>query len=80
MNLLGDVELKTTELPNALEFIVVRESSLLETVGIPAITIIVMWAFFWHTGNLWLRLISGCAAGFTIQSRKDFPGFPRRPR
>lgn len=66
MNLLGDVELKITELPDALEFIVVREGSLLETVGIPAITIIIMWAFFWRTGNLWLRFISGSAVGFTI--------------
>ena len=66
MNLLGDVELKTTELPDALEFVVMREGSLLENVGIPAITIIVMWAFFWRTGNLWLRFISGSATGFTI--------------
>ena len=66
MSLLGNVELKTTELPDALEFTAVREDSLLETVGIPAITIIVMWAFFWRTGNLWLRIISGSATGFTI--------------
>jgi hypothetical protein len=66
MSLLGNVELKTTELPDALEFTVTREDSLLENVAIPAITIIVMWAFFWRTGNLWLRFISGFAAGFTI--------------
>lgn len=66
MSLLGDVELKTTELPDALEFTVTREDRLLEIVGIPAITIIMMWAFFWRTGNLWLRIISGSAAGFTI--------------
>jgi hypothetical protein len=66
MNLLGNVELKTTELSDALEFTVTREDSLLETVGIPAITIIVMWAFFWRTGNLWLRFISGFAVGLTI--------------
>jgi hypothetical protein len=66
MSLLGDVELKTTELPDALEFTVSREDRLLEIVGIPAITIIVMWAFFWRTGNLWLRVISGSAVGFTI--------------
>ena len=66
MNLLGNVELNTTELPDALEFNVVRESSLLETVGIPAIAIILLWAFFWRTGSPWLRLISGCAAGFTV--------------
>lgn len=66
MSLLGNVELKTTELPDALEFTAVREDSLLETVGIPAVTIVVMWAFFWRTGNLWLRIISGSATGFTI--------------
>jgi hypothetical protein len=66
MGLLGKVELKTTELPDALEFTVTREDALLETVAIPAITIIVMWAFFWRTGNLWLRIISGSAVGFTI--------------
>jgi hypothetical protein len=66
MSLLGNVELKTTELPDALEFTVTREDSLLETVGIPAITIIVMWAFFWRTGNPWLQIISGSAVGFTI--------------
>ena len=66
MSLFGNVELKTTELPDALEFTVMREGSLLETVGIPAITIIVMWAFFWRTGNPWLRLISGSAVAFTI--------------
>ncbi len=66
MNLLGNVELMTTEFPDALEFTVTREGALLETVVIPAITIIVMWAFFWRTGNLWLRIISGSAAGFTI--------------
>lgn len=66
MSLLGEVELKTTELPDALEFTVTREDRLLEIVGIPAITIIIMWAFFWRTGNLWLRFISGSAAGFTI--------------
>ncbi len=65
MSLLGKVELKTTELPDALEFTVTREGALLETVAIPAITIIVMWAFFWRTGNLWLRIISGSAVGFT---------------
>lgn len=66
MSLLGDVELKTTELPDALEFTVRREDRLLEIVGIPAITIIVMWAFFWRGGNLWLRFIAGSAVGFTI--------------
>ena len=66
MSLLGNVELKTLELPDALEFTVMREDSLLETVGIPAITIILMWAFFWRNGNLWLRFISGSAVCFTI--------------
>jgi hypothetical protein len=66
MGLLGNVELKTTELPDALEFTVTREDALLETVAIPAITIIVMWAFFWRTGNLWLRIVSGSAVGFAI--------------
>jgi hypothetical protein len=66
MSLFGNVDLKTTELPDALEFIVTREDSLLETFAIPAITILVMWAFFWRTGNLWLRIISGSATGFTI--------------
>lgn len=66
MNLLGNVELKTTELQDALEFTVTREDSLFETVAIPAITIIVMWIFFWRTGNLWLRIISGSAMRFTI--------------
>ena len=66
MSLLGDIELKTTELPDALEFTVTRSDSLLENVGIPAITISLMWAFFWRNGNLWLRIISGAAVGFTI--------------
>lgn len=66
MSLLGDIELKTTELPDALEFTATRSDSLLENVAIPAITIILMWAFFWRNGNLWLRIISGAAVGFTI--------------
>ena len=38
MSLLGKVELKTTELQDALEFTVMHEGALLETVAIPAIT------------------------------------------
>ena len=66
MSLFGDIELKTTELPDALEFTATRSDSILENVAIPAITIILMWAFFWRNGNLWLRIISGAAVGFTI--------------
>ena len=64
MSLLGNVELKTSEFPDALEFTVTRDDGLLETIAIPAITIVVMW-LFWRTGNLWLRFISGCAVGLT---------------
>jgi len=64
MSLLGNVELKTTELPDALEFTATRETSLLETVVIPVIAVIVM-GMFWLTGNLWLRIISGSAVAFT---------------
>ena len=65
MRLLGKVEIRTVELPNALEFIASREESLIETFGIPAFALVVLW-WFWRTGNLWLRIISGVAAGFTM--------------
>jgi hypothetical protein len=64
MSLLGNVEIKTTELPDALEFTVVREDGLIETIAIPIFAFFVLW-MLWRTGNLWLRTIAGFAAGFT---------------
>lgn len=65
MQLLGKVVLKTVELPNALEFVASREENLIESFIIPAFALIVLW-WFWRTGNLWLRIIAGVAAAFTM--------------
>lgn len=65
MQLLGQVETKAVELPNALEFTASRDAGLIETLAIPAFTLVVLW-WFWRTGNLWLRTISGVAAAFTL--------------
>jgi hypothetical protein len=65
MSLLGDVELKIVELPDALEFTVTREDGLLENVAVPAIAMIVFW-MFWRAGALWPRFIAGFAAISTL--------------
>ena len=64
MNLLGNVELSTVELPDALEFTVTRERSSLVYVGIPCLAAGAYW-LFWRTGVLWLQLISAFAALLT---------------
>jgi|GEM_PF-2930225 len=65
MSLLGNVELKSTELPDALEFTVSREDGLIESVAVPIFALFVLW-MFWRTGTLWLRVIAGFAAVTTF--------------
>jgi hypothetical protein len=57
MSLLGNVELKTTELRDALEFTVSREDGLIETIVVPVGAFVVVW-MFWRIGALWPRLIA----------------------
>jgi len=61
MKLLGTVELKTVELPDELEFTVVREESLFERVAFPVFALAVL-GWFWHIGSLWPRILAVFAA------------------
>ena len=45
MSFSGDVEVKTVELPDALEFIVTREDSLYVTVFAPVITFVALYFY-----------------------------------
>jgi hypothetical protein len=65
MRLLGNVDLRTSELPNSLEFTASREDGLIETIAIPLFALIVLW-MFWRSGTLWLRIIAGFAAVSTF--------------
>jgi hypothetical protein len=65
MRLLGNVDLRTSELPNSLEFTASREDGLIETIAIPLFALIVLW-MFWRRGTLWLRIIAGFAAVSTF--------------
>ena len=65
MSLLGNVELKSTELRDALEFTVSREDGLIESVAVPIFALFVLW-MFWRTGTLWFRVIAGFAAVTTF--------------
>jgi hypothetical protein len=56
MNFSGDVEIKTSELPDALEFDVTREGSLYESVFAPVITFVALY-FFWKIAHGWSRII-----------------------
>ena len=56
MKLSGEVELKTIELPDALEFIVTRNGSLYEDVLAPVITLVALW-YFWKIAFGLYRLI-----------------------
>ncbi len=68
MNFSSDVEVKTVELPDALEFTVTREKDWGTNVIAPGLGLFALWWFFWRIGNLWLRIISGVTAGITALS------------
>jgi hypothetical protein len=56
MKLSGDVELRTTELSDALQFVVIRDSSLYEEVLAPVIILVALW-YFWKIAFGLYRLI-----------------------
>jgi hypothetical protein len=56
MKFSGDVEVKTLELPDALEFTVTREAGLYESVVAPVITFVVLY-FFWGIAQGWNRIV-----------------------
>ncbi|WP_348262337.1 hypothetical protein P8935_21385 [Telmatobacter sp. DSM 110680] len=64
MSLVSKVELKTVELPDALEFTVSREDGLLESVAFPVFAFFVLW-MFWRMGTLWIHILAGIAAAST---------------
>jgi hypothetical protein len=52
MNFSSDVEVKTVELPDALEFTVTREEDWGTNVIAPSLGLFALWWFFWRIGNL----------------------------
>jgi hypothetical protein len=56
MRLLGHIELTTVELPNALEFTLVRERGEYELILAPAIVLFVCW-WIWRIGTPFNRII-----------------------
>ena len=65
MSLQGDVEVKTIELRDALEFTALRESSAIEGFLAPAFALIVL-CWFWFNGNLWIRILTAIGAAWTV--------------
>ena len=57
MSLRGKVELKTVELPDAIEFTVSREESVVEQVVFPALALFVL-VWFWSIGSLYPRILA----------------------
>lgn len=67
MTFYNTVELKSVELPNALEFTISRESGWLEPIVVPVVTAFVLW-IFWRTGALWSRIIAVVVGSSTALS------------
>jgi len=56
MNFSGDVEIKTLELPDAVEFTVTRDDSIYESVVAPVVTAFVLWYIWRAATNGWPRI------------------------